>query len=173
MDFQQNHFELFRLPVSFSVDLNELGSRYRELQKSVHPDRFAGGSDQNKRLSVQWATRINEAYDTLKSPLPRAIYMLKLAGLEIAHNPSLDPAFLMEQIELREELEDIGEDEAALAQLDVFRRKVNEVLASLEATFEAEVAADLPAAEQTVYKMQFMNKLRTEANHLEEKLLDY
>ena len=150
-----------------------LDDRYRDLQRSVHPDKHVGASDQDKRLSMQWATVINEGYTTLKSPLKRAIYLLKLQDREIEHNPSLPGDFLMAQIELREELEEIVEDADGLARLEEFKGKIESVLKTLESDFAAQIDAQLVEAEQTTYKMQFMHKLYTEANRLEEKLLDY
>tara|TARA_R110002072_G_scaffold299394_1_gene474809 strand:+ start:1363 stop:1887 length:525 start_codon:yes stop_codon:yes gene_type:complete len=174
MDLKQNYFELFQSEPGFDLDLSELANRYRELQKTAHPDRFVTGTDQEKRFSAQMTSRINEGYDTLKHPLKRAVYLLDQADVEIEHNPTLDPMFLMEQIELREEMEDIGEaGEDGLPRLDEFRSKGKAVLASLEAEFVKAYPASLPEAEQTVYKMQFIHKLLSEAKQLEERILDY
>ncbi|MCB1692412.1 MAG: Fe-S protein assembly co-chaperone HscB [Pseudomonadales bacterium] len=175
MDFKQNYFEIFQLPVAFDVDLTTLGDRYRKAQGSVHPDKFAGASERDKRLSVQWATRINEAYGTLKSPLSRAVYLLTLSGVDMSAkaNAPVDPGFLMEQMELREDLDAIEEGDDALERLDVFKRRVDEILAGLEQEFASTWQNDLDAAEQSVLKMQFITKLRDAAEHLEEKLLDY
>ena len=97
MNLNQNYFELFGLPIEFRVDTDLLNDRYLELQKEVHPDNFAAGTDQEKRLSMQWATFINTANVTLKSPLARAIYLLELHGLQLKNNPELPPDFLMQQ----------------------------------------------------------------------------
>jgi DnaJ-domain-containing protein 1 len=104
--------------------------------------------------------------------------MLEQRGLSIAHNPNLEPAFLMSQIELREELDDISETaseeiDAALSRLDGFKSSVKETLSSLEGSFAVQFDVELAAAEQTTYKMQFMNKLLVAADQLEEQLLDY
>ena len=72
MDFNTDHFSLFELPASFRLDAALLDRRYLEMQSRVHPDRFASAGDAERRLSLQWATRVNEAYQTLKKPLPRA-----------------------------------------------------------------------------------------------------
>ena len=114
MDFNQNYFEIFGLPVSYEVDVKGLADRFRELQREMHPDRFAASTEHEKRLSMQWSSLINTAHDTLKAALPRAIYMMTLKGREVDHNPVLPPAFLMEQIELREELEALEDDPAGL-----------------------------------------------------------
>ncbi len=83
MDFNADHFTLMGLPRAFRIDTAALDKRYRELQAEVHPDRFAHAGDAEKRLSLQWATKVNEAYQTLKKPLPRAKYLLHLADHDV------------------------------------------------------------------------------------------
>lgn len=104
MDLSTDFFSLFELPRSFRLSLSELDSRYRDVQAQVHPDRFANAPDAERRLSMQWATRANEAYLTLKKPLERARYLLELAGhdLQAESNTAMPADFLMEQMEWRE-----------------------------------------------------------------------
>ena len=104
MDFNADHFALFGLPRAFRTDAATLDARYRELQAEVHPDRFAQASDAERRRSLQWATKANEAYLALKKPLERAKYLLHLAGHDVgAENNTAMPAdFLIEQMEWRE-----------------------------------------------------------------------
>ena len=68
----QNHFDLFQLPAKFAIDLGALDAAYRDVQGQVHPDRFVNATDAEKRVAMQWATRANEAYQTLKNPQKRA-----------------------------------------------------------------------------------------------------
>lgn len=174
LNLTSSYFELFECPVGFEVDQDALSNKYLELQKAAHPDRFAAGSDQEKRFAAQMTARINEAYETLGHPLKLAIYLLEQENVEIEHNPTLDPMFLMEQIELREELEEIGEaGEEGLGQLDQFRAGGKKVLSALESEFASAYPSQLEAAEQVVYKMQFINKLLNEAKQMEERILDY
>ncbi len=173
MDFNQNYFEIFGLPIDYDIDLGGLSDRFLELQKEVHPDRFASSSEQEKRVAMQWATLVNSANDTLKSSLKRAIYLLQLKGVELEENPQLPPEFLMEQIELREKLEDIEDGDGDLDELDSFKREVKGVVSAIENKFAGLVTEDLAKAEVLVYEMQFLNKLLIAANQLEEKLLDY
>ena len=174
MDFKQNYFEIFQLPQAFHLDVTELGERFRRLQKTVHPDKFVNASDKEKRLSMQWAAQINSAYATLKVALPRAIYLLGLDGMDIADNPVLDPVFLMEQIDLREQLEEIEHMDGPLSTLEKFKAEVEEIMSSFEEEFASSYSGeDHSRAEQAVYKLQFMNKLLVAANSVEEKLLDY
>ena len=104
MDFNADHFSLFELPRAFRLDAAMLDQRYREIQARVHPDKFAHAGVAEQRLSLQWATRVNEAYQTLKRPLARAQYLLHLGGHEIGaeNNTMMPPEFLMEQMEWRE-----------------------------------------------------------------------
>lgn len=171
MDFNQNYFEIFGLPIDFNVDSDQLAERYRELQKELHPDRFASSTDQEKRLSMQWSALVNTGKETLQAPLPRAIYMLELRGLTVDHNPRLPPEFLMQQIELREELEELEESSAPLDGLDKFKARLNGTLNELGATFAA--TDDDERSLRLVYEMQFLTKLLIAADQLEEKLLDY
>src|SRR5690349_21869614 len=108
MNPTQNHFELFGLPPQFAIDAAALQTRYRELQREVHPDRFASASQAERRASMQRATRVNEAYQALKSPLKRAEHLLQLHGVDpqFETNTTMPPEFLAGQPELREALEE-------------------------------------------------------------------
>ena len=104
----QNHFELFQLPAQFGLDMSALDSAYRDVQGKVHPDRFINASSAEKRVAMQWATRANEAYQTLKSPQKRAQYLCELNGVDLQteSNTAMPVSFLMQQMEWREELGD-------------------------------------------------------------------
>ena len=104
MDFNADHFALFELPRAFRLESALLDKRYREILALVHPDKFAHASDAERRLSLQWATRINEAYLTLKKPLARGRYLLELLGhpVDEENNTLMPTEFLMEQMEWRE-----------------------------------------------------------------------
>ncbi|HEY1044506.1 MAG TPA: Fe-S protein assembly co-chaperone HscB [Telluria sp.] len=118
----QNHFELFHLPQRFAVDADALDAAYREVQGRVHPDRFVSATDAEKRVAMQWATRANEAYQTLKNPQKRAAYLCELNGvsLDMESNTAMPVEFLMQQMEWREALDEARaeRDSAALEALD-------------------------------------------------------
>ncbi|WP_028224421.1 Fe-S protein assembly co-chaperone HscB [Paraburkholderia ferrariae] len=103
-----SHFVLFGLPEQFEIDADTLDHAYRTVQAQVHPDRFAAAGDAQKRVAMQWATRANEAYQTLRDPLRRAKYLLHLRGIDVGaeNNTAMEPAFLMQQMEWREAIED-------------------------------------------------------------------
>lgn len=169
MDLSLDYFALFQLPRAFAIDGPLLEERYRSLQQSVHPDRHTGATAQEQRLAMQYATYVNEAHVTLKSPLARAIYLLELAGCSIEENPTLEPAFLMQQIELREALEEV-DSESAVAD---FVARVDVGIRTHEANFAGAIESSNKDAIQAVYKLQFLHKLRAEAQAVEERILGY
>lgn len=176
VDFSKNYFELFGLPVGFRVDKAALAERYRELQKLVHPDRFASGSEAEQRVSLQQTTQLNEAYATLREPVKRAIYLLGLHGVDtgLEHQTTRDTAFLMEQLELREELAEARDQADPVAVLDELMARVDGMIKALVAQlamqFESATPEQLEAARESVLKMQFLNKLHAEAEALEAEL---
>jgi len=177
-ELSQNHFELFGLPVGFDIDAELLGERYRELQRTVHPDRFANASERDRRLSMQRTTQINEAFQALKQPLARARYLLELHGVGVddERDTHVDPEFLMEQMELRERLGEVGDSADPLGSLDALMRDIEQrsrhVMDGLAGLFEAGRGEDLEQAKREVQKMQFLDKLRREAEAVEEDLAD-
>jgi molecular chaperone HscB len=118
----KNHFELFQMPLKFEIDAQQLDAAYREIQGRVHPDKFVTATDAEKRVAMQWATRANEAYQTLKNPLKRAMYLCEMNGVDLAteSNTNMPTAFLMQQIEWREALDEARDtkNQSALEQLE-------------------------------------------------------
>jgi molecular chaperone HscB len=166
----KNHFELFGLPVTFDLDVPGLSARYRELAREAHPDRFAGGSDFERRLAMQMTTRVNEAFRVLKSPISRASYLLELKGARAAHAAAVDPAFLVEQMELRERLESVCHERNGLAAL---ARDVREALAEREQSLGRSLSPDKYQPERalrTVQEMQYLEKLRQQIADLEDDI---
>lgn len=176
LDFSKSHFELFGLPAAYVIDSDALRERYRELQRVVHPDRFADRSDQERRLSMQAVTRINEAYETLRDPMTRAVYLLELNGMarDGGQGTTRDAAFLMQQMELREELAATGDSEDPMAAVQAFMDRISRMIASsvgqMALDFETRDPARLEAVNDEVMKMQFLRKLLAEAERLEASL---
>lgn len=178
-DSARNFFEFFDLLPGFEIDLDALTTRYRELQRTVHPDRFAQASAQERRLAVQTAANINDAFRTLKDPVERALYLLRLKGQAVddAVARQLDPEFLMEQIELREALAEARSSPQAAVELTrilaLIDRHEMQILDALRAAFRQEGEAALQQANQAVQKLRFMKRLRSEAQEFEEKISGY
>lgn len=177
-DFSKNYFELFGLETGFLLDQGRLSESYRELQKVVHPDRFANATDQERRIALQHATRVNEGFQTLRQPLSRAIYLLSLQGIDIHsdQDTSMDPTFLMEQIELREGLSEIMDVDEPLVKLDGIMRHLadlkGDLMSQLEQQFSSSGETDLILARDSVRKFQFLDKLQSEAETVEARLED-
>ena len=124
-----NHFELFGLPLQFQLDGSLLSSQFRDLQRQFHPDKFAIASERDRLLAVQKAAQINDAYQVLKNPISRAEYLLVQHGEDIRGEQQTmqDPMFLMEQMELREELEEIADSSDPEDALFAFEGKVSKM----------------------------------------------
>jgi molecular chaperone HscB len=172
----QNYFQLFSLPEQYRLDRPALDGHYRELQRHVHPDRFASASDQERRLSVQQAARLNEAYETLKDPLRRGRYLLELRALSLDDPQSShqDPEFLMQQIELRETLAQVRGQVDPLAALDRLSRNIRAQYQALESGLANALddAGDVQAALTFVLRMQYFTRLQSEVQELEAELED-
>ncbi len=164
-DFSRNHFELFGLPPRFGLDAAALEHAYRGMQAEVHPDRYAHAGEAEKRLSMQWATRVNEAYQTLRRPFERARYLLELQGIHAMdpNNTAMPPDFLMQQMEWREALEEArsGRDLGALQRLEQSLRAVAQALQTeLEGLLDER--HDYAQAAEVLRKYRFMEKLLAE-----------
>ncbi|EIW7482201.1 TPA: co-chaperone HscB [Vibrio parahaemolyticus] len=169
-----NHFELFGLPNQFQLDGSLLSSQFRELQKRFHPDNFATASERDRLMAVQKAAQINDAYQVLKHPISRAEYILAEQGMEIRGEQQTmqDPMFLMEQMELREELEDIADSSDPESALFDFDSKVSKMYKQHLASVEQELNDGLWAeAADRVRKLKFIAKLKNEIELVEDKLL--
>jgi molecular chaperone HscB len=172
------YFELFGIETQFSVDLAHINQRYLELQRAVHPDRHAHSGAQEQLLAVQKTAELNDAFQILKDPLKRAEYILAERGLDIrAEQQTLkDPVFLMQQMELREELEDIphaNNVEAAIAQFEAHTKTLkNEYLAQLIAVIDSVEQEQLLQAADIIRKLKFIVKLQSELERIEDSLFE-
>lgn len=172
MSLFANHFEIFDLPPSFEIETETLTQRYRDLQRTVHPDNYANAPDRERRLAMQRATQVNEAFQTLKEPLSRGRYLLQLHGLDPnAENATpMGNEFLLEQMELHEELADLKrqrQPEALSHFLSQLERRMQKLTGTLSQQFAQH---DYPVARDTVRQFQFFNRLQEEALLLEEEL---
>jgi molecular chaperone HscB len=170
-----NFFELFELPVSYDVDLKKIQQHYMALQRLVHPDKYTSGTDQEKRLSMQQTSWINEAQATLKDPVARATYLLKLKGtdINIENETTMDAGFLMQQLEVRERLENIRNEKDPLGSLDQMSKELKSATEDMMKSFsEAYEADEIDDAREWIRKLQFMQKAKKEINSLSADLED-
>lgn len=174
-DFSQDFFSLFNLPRRFAIDGPALEHAWRTAAALVHPDRYASSSDAEKRSALMQATRVNEAYQTLKSPLNRARYLLTLSGVDTQEdtNTQMPAAFLMAQMEWRENIEDARAG-GELERLEMLSRQLRDESRAHQAELEQALdqRADLDAAALLVRKLRFLEKLDQEIGDAIEALLD-
>lgn len=175
LDIDQNYFELFGMPVNFQLDQNDLHAAHLKLQSVYHPDRFVNGSDQEKRLAVQKAAWVNEAYETLKNPVKRARYMLEVGGLELNddHETTGDTIFLMEQIELREEMDQCRSCKDPMRCCDHITGKLDQRSKEYSTSFETLYQqGKLEEARQVSKKMQFIQRVSEQIDEYQFDLED-
>lgn len=173
--FKQNYFEIFSLPISTTPDLNQLKDKNHELQQQVHPDRFANSTDVEKREAMQVTSLVNQAYETLKEPVLRLQYMLSLKGIDMngETDTTMDGAFLMEQMELREEIADVRSQAEPLDVLDTMLRELKSRAVDLVSEFTDCYQQDgLDKSREIVRKLQFVNKAQKEVNEITAQLED-
>ena len=166
----QSHFELFGLPPRYEIEAERLEHSYRDIQSKVHPDRFAHAGDAERRASLQWTTRVNEAYRTLKNPVQRAKHLLELHGIDVAFetNTAMPEDFLMQQMELRETLEEAKDASA----LDSLRTNLRQQKQAIEKSIGEAIDRkhDYAGAADLVRKLQFLDRMDEEIDAAYEEI---
>ncbi len=159
IDITADDFTLFGLPAHFELDRDMLDTRWRALQSQVHPDRHVGRGAQAQRVAMQQSVRVNEAHRRLRDPLRRAAYLCELRGapVDAERNTAMPTAFLMQQMQWREALDDVATTDA----LDALERDVNSTREALMA--QAAAALDGPDgraadAAQAVRALMFVER---------------
>lgn len=173
MSIAKNFFEIFSLPASWEIDHSVLDKKFRTLQLTFHPDRYANKNDFEKRLAVQTASTINQAYETLSSPLLRAQYLLKLEGFDADQESHItsDGQFLMQQMVLREALsdaKDCANPKDALVSLSI---EAQQAAAKIQSEFAQYFNnKEYNQAFDALAKMQFACKFVKDISSLEAEL---
>ena len=164
-NFQQNFFQLLGLPEHYRLDSAQLEQHYHTLQMQVHPDKFAHLPEAERRMSMQWAMRVNEAYQTLRSSLGRACYLLSLHGVDTGEetNTAMPEDFLMEQMEWREAIEEARQAHDP-DQLDKLESRLQHEMRELEIQLAVKIdeTRDYATAAGDARKLKFMEKLAEE-----------
>ena len=170
MKLDSDDFELFGTPRQHALDRAALDARWRALQAEVHPDRFAVDGAAAQRIAMQWAVRVNEAYQRLKDPLQRAAYLCELNGaaIEAENNTAMPKAFLMQQMEWREALDDARELPGVEQLADDVAAHRRAALTQLEATLDQ--AHDYAAAAQQVRALMFVERFAHDVDQRLEAL---
>ncbi len=158
MNLQSNDFELFGLALRFEQDRAAIDDRWKDLQREAHPDSFAAQGAAAQRVAMQWSVRINEAYRRLKDPLRRAAYLCELhaAPVNAEDNTAMPAAFLMQQMEWREALDE-ARDAVELDRLASEVRSVRQD-ALQECARLLDVERDYVAAVRQVRALMFIER---------------
>jgi molecular chaperone HscB len=171
MNLQSDDFELFGLPQRFAQERSAIDARWKELQREAHPDKFAAQGAAAQRVAMQWSVRINEAYQRLKDPMRRAAYLCELHGAAIRaeDNTAMPAAFLMQQMEWREALEE-AQAEAELDALDDGVQQARRAaLQQCEALIDV-AAPDYAAAARQVRALMFIARFADDIERRREQL---
>ena len=164
MNLQSNDFELFGLTQKFKQDRTAVDTRWKELQREAHPDRFAAQGSSAKRVAMQWSVRINQAYQRLKEPLTRAAYLCELGGVPVnaENNTAMPSSFLMQQIEWREALDEADTIEVIEKITLQTKQYVREQLLKIEQAIDAD--NDLITAVEHVRSLMFVERFAVEVD---------
>ena len=165
----QNYFELFDLETSFFIDEAVLKRSYQLEISRFHPDNFTSKSEPEKLQALQNTSLLNSAYSTLKTPLSRATYLLKLEGMDAFDEKDtvMDEGFLLSQIELRDKLEAIEENKNNLGLDDFIERVDSFIEEKIELISEAyNLSSDQQLIKRHVRELKFFDQLYKEANAL-------
>ena len=154
------------------MNQSELNARFRQLQQAVHPDQHAAGTAKEQLIASQMSAHINDAYQTLKKPLLRYQYLLKLEGFEFKEHTHQDTSFLMLQMQLREQLAEIEQSTDVELAISRFTEQLDNLHANQQSAFKnAYLAHEFPQAYQEVVKLQFFDKLLLDVERIEDQLL--
>ncbi len=172
MNIDADDFTLLGLNRAFALDRSQLDAAWKALQAQVHPDRFAAEGGTAQRLAMQWAVRVNEAHQRLKDPLKRAAYLCELGGAPVqAHsNTAMPGAFLMQQMEWREALEDADSAPAVQALSDEVQAQRKARLARVTQLLDVEAQPAQAALE--VRALMFIDRLLEEIDARLERYED-
>ncbi len=170
MKLDSDDFELFGIESRFALERAALDARWRALQAEVHPDRFASEGVAAQRVAMQWAVRVNEAYQRLKDPIKRAAYLCELHGapIEAENNTAMPTGFLMQQLEWREGLDDAHGLAEVEAIADEVRAHRSAALDHVQHTLD--VARDYAAAAQQVRALMFIERFADDIDRRLEAL---
>ncbi len=170
IDISNNYFKLFDMHQSMQLNSELLDERYKSLQRESHPDKFASGSEGQKRWAIQATSYINEARSTLLDPLRRAIYLLNLEGIDlnVETDTQMSPEFLMDQIQLREELQSIRSQADPFAALSRLSTRIKAEIEAIKADFEASFLQEqYTECRLKAREWQFIDKIKKELQDIE------
>ena len=172
-DFSRNYFELLGITADYEMDKDKLFQAYQLLQEEFHPDRYVNASDQDRRMAMQATTFINKAYQTLKDDQMRARYLLELHGVTFNEekDTTQDMEFLTKQMELREQIDEVDQQEDPLDYLDELISKARQQKQQIIRDYRQFLAQqEWPQAKDAVLKLQYFSRLQQQIDRKQEQL---
>ncbi|XP_011186920.1 iron-sulfur cluster co-chaperone protein HscB [Zeugodacus cucurbitae] len=169
VDMEINYFHLLNLPNQFSLEQQELTRRFRQLQTLVHPDKFSNRTSREQNNSADWSALINKAYKTLSAPIERGQYLLKLQGEQMPQdNSALNKEFLMEMMEINEEVVDAKSSEDLQRLNEGIVQQLNEAVKELSIKFESNVLSE---AKSLLVKMKYLLSVQRSIKNKLQKMM--
>jgi molecular chaperone HscB len=154
-----SHFDLLGLTEQFDVPGDALQAAYRAQAVAWHPDQFASAPAAERVAARQRSMAINDAYQTLRSPIARAEYLLARRGVTIGDNERVDDLELLQWIlERREELSEAraGKQAGDLERLEkTMKAREQALIATLSPGFQA---GDLAALKRTLIELRYVGR---------------
>ena len=152
-----NYFELFDIPVSIKIDKTTLAKKYFELQKKYHPDFFAQGTEAEQSEALEQSSAANKALKILKNEDETIKYILQLKGLlEEEEKYKLPPEFLMEMMDLNEELSDDSPQKVAALETQLY----SEIALIIENYNDATISnTELLQLKEYYYKKKYLHRI--------------
>ncbi|CAG8499595.1 2852_t:CDS:2 [Ambispora leptoticha] len=146
---------------SYDIDLSQLRRNFLSLQQRIHPDSYSQKDQQEYMYALNQSSIINGAYQTLRDPLARAQYMLRLNGILVTESESIeDPELLMQVMEARELLEEATCEEEVKNIREMNEERINEIIKEISQAFQNN---DLDTAKALTIRLQYWHNIRNAA----------
>ena len=156
---KKNFFELFNIDIAVDINKSELDEKVKALQIKFHPDKFASGSDFEKRLALQLSSHINDGYKILSDIVLRIEYILKINNFVKDESKTInDVSFLQEQIEyneLEESLKEYYDDDLVRNHLNKIKLLLKNSIEDIKLSFKSN---DYETMWQHLSKLRFYIK---------------
>ncbi|CAH1233691.1 HSCB [Branchiostoma lanceolatum] len=154
---QATLFDVMDCARKFDIDNNRLSTKYKDLQRVLHPDRFSQHGEEEQDYASAQSAWVNKAYWTLQKPLSRGLYMLQLEGESIEEGEKLsDPELLMEVMEANERLGEAETEEEVRSVAEENREKLDRLCKELSDAFDE---GDISNAKDILTRMQYYSNI--------------
>lgn len=165
-------FARLGLEPSFDIDADDLDRHYFDLQRRLHPDRFAARSAKERVISQSQASELNAAHETLHDPVKRALCLLEMGGVNVhanGCNTVSDPVILMEAMEQREALMEAESAQEVARIAGVAGREMEDCLREISQAFGSR---DLAAADRLTTRLKYLTKFQHELRASQAKFAE-